>query len=98
MCPAHRYRCSHDQFYDECELAEGVWPGEEPLGTPVWNFRWKDETAGTDKAIYDKGIVDGTDEYETQLQFSRDEHGTMELEGKMVAGGFKARESSGFKV
>lgn len=90
MCPGHPYRLSHERFYELCVLDRGVWPGDAPRGTPVWNLRWQ--------AKGDHGVVGATDEYETQLRFSKDEDGTMKVNGKMVVGGYKARKFSGVKT
>lgn len=91
MCPGHEYSCSHEDFYHECDLGAGVWPGEAPLGTSVWTYRWR--------AQWPNGtVVDGTDEREAQLQFSRDQDGVMRIYGKMVAGSLKARKFSGVKI
>lgn len=39
-----------------------------------------------------------TDEFETQLEFSRNEEGKMSLAGRMVIGGYKARKFEGVKI
>jgi hypothetical protein len=68
------YLRSHREFYEECVLKKGAWAGPAPEGTPTWNFRWKVED----------GIVGGTDEYETQLSFSKAVDETLKVAAKMV--------------
>jgi hypothetical protein len=43
------------------------------------------------------GVLEGTDEWETQVEFSQDSDGKMKIAGKMVVGGYKARKFSGIK-
>lgn len=89
LCPGHSYRLSHKQFYTECLLKKAVWPGRD---TATWNFRWKAKDAT------DNIVLEGTDEYEAHLKFSRDEDGSLKMDGKMVVGGYKLRKFSGLKT
>jgi len=91
FAPGHKYIASHLQFYQECVLKKGVWAGPEPRGFSTWNFRWK---AKCDT----EGIEEGTDEWQTQLRFSKKADGTLTLDGKMIVGGYKARKFSGIKT
>lgn len=91
FCPGNKNMHNHLQFNNACLLDKGVWPGPSPDGVSVWNFRLKAEGDDT-------GVIEETDEYETQLEFTRDADGTMKLAGKMVLGGYKARKISGLKI
>ncbi|KAL2066600.1 hypothetical protein VTL71DRAFT_2671 [Oculimacula yallundae] len=73
LAPGHDCINTHVQFYKECVLKKGVWPGPESKG-------------------------EGSDEWQTQLQFSQAADGSLTLDGKMVAGGSKARKFSGNKT
>lgn len=91
MYLSHPDRISLHQFSGMCELDKGVWPGEAPRGIPVWNFRCRLGDLGA-------GELFENDHLETQLQFNKDEYGTMRIFGKIAIFGNKAQKFSGVKV
>jgi hypothetical protein len=91
FCPGHKYSTSHVQFEEGCVLKPGVWAGASPRGVQVWNFRWRAEYEG-------KGIVEGSDEHETQIEFGEDGDGNLTAAGRIVFGGYKARKFEGVKT
>lgn len=94
LCPKIKKPSTLKQFQKHCKLEEGVWPS---AGRSVWNFRWR----GNDVDINGVNRMPhaDTDAYETQLEFSRNEDGSLKLAGRLVgAGKKKARKFSGVKV
>jgi len=91
FCPGHKYSTSHVQFEEGCVLKPGVWAGASPRGIQVWNFRWRAEYEG-------EGIVEGSDEHETQIEFGEDGDGNLTAAGRIVFGGYKARKFEGMKT
>jgi hypothetical protein len=92
FCPGHTYSTSHVQFEEGCVLKRGVWAGASSRGgVQVWNFRWRAE--------YEReGVVEGSDEHETQIEFREDEDGTLRVAGRIVFGGYKARKFEGVRT
>lgn len=91
MCPSHPDQITPDHFYGMCALDEGVWPGEAPRGVPIWNLRCRVGDLGA-------GDMFESDRLETQLQFNKDEYGTMRIFGKMAIFSDTAQKFSGVKV
>lgn len=91
FCPGHTYSTSHVQFDEACVLKPGVWAGASPRGIQVWNFRWRAEYEG-------EGVVGGSDEHETQIEFGEDGDGSLKVAGRIVFGGHKARKFEGVKT
>jgi hypothetical protein len=85
FCHGHTYSTSHVQFEEGCVLKPGVWAGPSPRGIQVWNFRWRAEYEGD-------GVVEASDERETQIEFSEDEDGSLRAAGRIVFGAYKARK------
>ena len=92
FCPGHTYSTSHVQFEEACVLRPGVWAGAEPRrGVRVWNYRWRAEFEG-------EGVVEGSDEHETQIEFREDGDGSLRCAGRIVFGGYKARKFEGVRT
>ena len=91
FCPGHKYSTNHVQFEEGCVLKPGVWAGASPRGIQVWNFRWRAEYEG-------EGVVEGSDQHETQIEFGEDGDGSLKVAGRIVFGGYKARKFKGVKT
>jgi hypothetical protein len=91
FCPGHEYCTNHVQFEENCILKPGVWAGATPRGIEVWNFRWRGECE-------EEGVIAGSDEFETQIEFGEDGDGGLTIAGRIVFGGYKARKFKGVKT
>jgi hypothetical protein len=91
FCPGHKYCTNHVQFEENCVLKPGVWAGASPRGVEIWNFRWRGECE-------EEGVIAGSDEFETQVEFGEDRDGSLRVAGKIVFGGYKARKFEGVKT
>jgi hypothetical protein len=91
FCPGHKYSTNHVQFEEGCVLKPGVWAGASPRGIQVWNFRWRAEYEG-------EGVVEGSDQHETQIEFGEDGDGSLKVAGRIVFGGYKARKFEGVRT